>query len=113
MKCKKYEAAPKTNDESSKENVHSEKNVSAGMMPNFFQGSSSMQYGFNPPFVPSMGNMYTQLYMGHPPFLPFPGAIQPRYNRNYWKDFNSRRGRCLYCKDLGHFVADCPKIKKE
>ena len=71
MKCKKYEAAPKTNDESSKENVHSEKNVSAGMMPNFFQGSSSMQYDLTPHSYPAWATCTLNLTWVIPPFCHF------------------------------------------
>jgi hypothetical protein len=66
-------------------------------------------------------NPYMQ-YMGQPhfPFPPYPmqyPGFPPQgfgFSRPSGRGMGGRgrRGRCLLCKDQGHYIADCPKIKK-
>lgn len=73
-----------------------------------------MPYGVAPPCGQSNGNMLMPPNYYPPPFMPYPCALPPsRFNRGGRGGFAPRRGRCLFCKDFGHYVADCPKIKKD
>ena len=78
-------------------------------MPNGF--NPYVQGGFNPY---AQGGMFMNPYMFNPPFTPFQGGPPLRFGRGARMPNNgARRGRCLFCKELGHYVAECPKIKKE
>jgi len=47
---------------------------------------------------------------GYPQFQGSYG--QNRFNGRGRAGF-SRRGRCLFCTEQGHFVAECPKVSKK
>ena len=109
MKGKKYEVSPikKTVDSSVKENINPVKGENTAVYP------QSLPYGCAPPFV-SGNNMFVPPFYGPPPFMPYPGGMNPvRFNRGGRGSFGPKRGRCLFCKEFGHFMADCPKIKKD
>ena len=117
VKGKKYEvASPKkpvsVEIDSEKENRgHGASGIisSGANLPNGF--NPYVQGGFNPY---AQGGMFMNPYMFNPPFTPFQGGPPLRFGRGARGPNNgARRGRCLFCKELGHYVAECPKIKKE
>lgn len=57
-------------------------------------------FPFTSPYTPPGGHMMPQHFnMGRP-------FTRPRMQR-------SKRGLCFFCKESGHYVNDCPKVKKE
>lgn len=102
LKGKKYEGSGVVED---KENVGQNSNKSLGDLT----GMQAIPY----PYVQLLGQPYF-------PFLPYPVPYSGYPAKSFVFPRPSvrglggrpRRGRCLFCKDLGHFIADCPKIKK-
>nr|XP_034302745.1 uncharacterized protein LOC109620194 [Crassostrea gigas] len=102
LKGKKYEGSGVVED---KENVGQNSNKSLGDLT----GMQANPY----PCVPLLGQP-------HFPFSPYPVPYSgyPAQSFGFPRPsvrgmgIRPRRGRCLFCKDLGHFVADCPKMKK-
>lgn len=102
LKGKKYEGSGVVED---KENVGQNSNKSLGDLT----GMQANPY----PYVPLLGQP-------HFPFSPYPVPYSgyPAQSFGFPRPsvrgmgIRPRRGRCLFCKDLGHFVADCPKMKK-
>lgn len=111
MKGKKYESSPKKTvkvEQPDKENNSQPKNVFE-MPQNFGSMSNPASFGF--PFVP--GPMPMPPFFGPQGYSNFQGNFgNGRFNRRGRGGY-SRRGSCLYCKEQGHYVAECPKIKKE
>lgn len=121
MKGKKYESSPKKRQ--SKENVSYE----ADVKPNDWNFSGTLgtsnkppqftypqPYGYNgvfpPPYMfpPGFGNFPS----GPVQSGPFQGASPRPFGRGGRPSY-ARRGRCHFCKGEGHYIAECPKIKKE
>ncbi|XP_061183838.1 uncharacterized protein LOC133192023 [Saccostrea echinata] len=103
LKGKKYEGSGVAEE---KENVGQNNYKNLGDL-------SGMQA--NPyPYVPLMGqpqfpfSPYPMPYSGYPA----QGFGFPRPSGR-GMGVRPRRGRCLFCKDLGHFIADCPKMKNK
>ena len=57
--------------------------------------------------------------MPYPGFFPGPSTVNPSFSfRPPYRGGSSRgkrraNGACFYCKEEGHFVSSCPKLKKE
>lgn len=111
IKGKKYEGSPKKalKEEPVKDDKKSidPRNIN----PNCMSNTASFGY----PFPPS--SMYVPPFSFPQHYSPYPGSFsQNRFGnrgRGGYSGGYSRRGRCLFCKEEGHFVAECPKIKKE
>lgn len=59
--------------------------------------------------------MYNNFPLGFVPPMPMPGNIgfgQGRGGNRARNGQNSNPRICYFCKEKGHFVAACPKIKK-
>lgn len=70
----------------------------------------------NVPSFPYLAPMYNNFPLGFVPPMPMPGYIgfgQGRGGNRARNGQNSNPRVCYFCKEKGHFVAACPKIKKE
>ncbi|CAC5386655.1 unnamed protein product [Mytilus coruscus] len=105
MKGKKYEASPKKSvriEQPDKEN-------DIKMPHNFGAINNPASFGY--PFV--QGPMPMPPFYGSQGYSNFQGNFgNGRFNRRGRGGY-SRRGNCLFCKESGHYVAECPKIKKD
>ena len=70
--------------------------------------SNATSFGY--PYPPT--SMFMPPFGFPPNFTPYPGSFGQNRFSNRGRGGYPRRGRCLYCKEQGHFVAECPKIKK-
>ena len=107
MKGKKYEGSPKkVTEETDKENKFDmNKNISQ----NHGYLNNPASFGF--PY-PGAGGIIPP-YFVPPPYQQFQGGYGQNRFGGRGRSGYSRRGRCLFCKEQGHFVANCPKIVKK